>query len=147
MAGYDFTERSRRVVQAAGDEAAALRHDYIGTEHILLAILRDPDNAAVALLTKRGIDISGIRAEVTEIVKPGTDAAPPGAQRPYTSRVKLALELAMSSARDGGTRSVGTQHLLLGLLREDKGIAAQALAHAGLTVAGLTSALGDAGGD
>jgi ATP-dependent Clp protease ATP-binding subunit ClpC len=140
MDGYSFTDRSRRALQLAADEAAALHHDYISPEHILLALLRDPDSAAVAVLTALGCSIDGIRTTVHEIVKPGTSTAPAGV-RPFTSRVKTALEFTMIAARDSGSTSVSTQHLLVGLLREEKGITAQVLVNAGVTVGAVTAAL------
>jgi len=141
MDGYNFTDRSRRALQVAGDEAAALHHDYVGPEHILLALLRDGESAAVTLLKALGCDISGIRTTVEEIVKPGASTAPPGV-RPFTSRVKKVLEFTMIAARDDGSTSVGTQHLLVGLVREEKSIAAQVLVNSSVTEGALTGMLG-----
>ncbi len=141
MDGYNFTDRNRLALQVAGDEAAALHHEYIGPEHILLAMLRDHESAAVALLSTLGCDIDGIRTKIKEIVKPGTTAAPAGAQRPYTSRVKKVLEFTMRAARDDNSSAVGSQHLLVGLLREEKSIAAQVLVNSGVTVGAATAAL------
>ncbi len=141
MDGYNFTDRNRRALQAAGDEAAALHHDYIGPEHILLALLRDPDSAAVAVLTALDCDLGGIRTKVHDIVNPGTAAAPAGALRPFTSRVKKVLELTMIAARDDSSSSVGTQHVLVGLLREEKSVAAQVLVNSGISVGAVTAAL------
>jgi ATP-dependent Clp protease ATP-binding subunit ClpC len=140
MGGYNFTDRSRRALQCAGDEAAALHHDYISPEHILLALLRDPDSAAVAVLTAVGCGFDGIPTKVGEIVKPGASTAPSGV-RPFTSRVMKVLEFAAIAARDSGTTSVGTQHLLVGLLREEKSIAAQVLINSGVTLGPVTTAL------
>jgi ATP-dependent Clp protease ATP-binding subunit ClpC len=134
MDSYHFTDRARRALQVAGDEATALQHEYIGTEHILLALLHDRTGAAATILTTLGCDIAGIRAKIEEIAKRGTATAPLGSQRPYTSRAKKVLELAMISARDDNRSPVGTHHLLLGLLLEEKGIAAQVLVHSGVTV-------------
>jgi ATP-dependent Clp protease ATP-binding subunit ClpC len=146
MDGYNFTDRTRRALQAAGDDAAALGHEYIGTEHILLALLRDRESAAVGLLTRLGSDLEAIRTMIEQTVKKGTSAVPAGAQRPYTSRVKKVLELAMVCAREDTRSPVGTQHLLLRLLREEKGIAAQVLVHSGVTLSRATAALGDVAG-
>jgi ATP-dependent Clp protease ATP-binding subunit ClpC len=143
MDGYNFTDRSRRALQVAGDEAAALHHDYIGPEHILLALLRDPDSAAVAVLTALDCELESVRTKIHDIVKPGTTAAPAGALRPFTSRVKKVLEFTMIAARDSGSTSVDTQHLLVGLLREEKGIAAQVLVNAGVSVGSVTGMVGD----
>jgi ATP-dependent Clp protease ATP-binding subunit ClpC len=141
MDGYNFTDRSRRALQGAGDEAAALHHDYIGPEHILLALLRDPDSAAVAVLTALDCNLDGIRTQVHDIVKPGTGAAPAGALRPFTSRVKQALEFTMRAARDDNSSAVGTQHVLVGLLREEKSVAAQVLVNSGVSLGAVTAAL------
>jgi ATP-dependent Clp protease ATP-binding subunit ClpC len=141
MAGMTFTDESRRTLHAGGDEAAALHHEYIGTEHVLLALLNDPDSAAMVVLMTLGANVAEIRTEVRAVVKAGHAADPPGSPRPYTSRAKKALELAMLSARDDNHASVGTQHLLLGLLRENRGVAAQVLAHCGVTIGPVTAAL------
>lgn len=146
MDGYNFTDRTRRALQAAGDEAAALGHEYIGTEHILLALLRDRDSAAAVLLARLGSDLEAIRAMIEATVEKGTSAAPVGAPRPYTSRVKKVLELAMVSAREDSGSPVGTQHLLFGLLREEKGVAAQVLLHSGVAANQTTDALGGVAG-
>ena len=142
MGGSDFTNRTRRTLHAAGDEAAALGHEYVGTEHILLALLHDGHSAAACLLTKLGSDIGGIEAQIKAIVKPGTSTIPAGTGRPYTSRAMRVLELAMRCARDDNRAPVGTQHLLLGLVREGKGIAAQVLTQSGVTDALVADALG-----
>lgn len=142
MGGYNFTDRGRRALQVAGDEAAALHHDYIGPEHILLALLRDPDSAAVAVLTALDCELESVRTKIRDIVKPGTGAAPAGALRPFTSRVKKVLEITMIAARDDGSTSVGTQHLLVGLVREEKSIAAQVLVNSSVTEGALKRMLG-----
>ena len=142
MDGYNFTNRTRRALQAAGDEAAALRHEYIGAEHLLLAVIQDQQSVAVALLTKLGCDLDGIRAMIEATVKPGIAAPPAGVPRPYTSRAMKVLKLAMIAARDDDRSAVGTQHLLLGLIGEEKGIGAQVLAQAGITLSRATAALG-----
>ena len=146
MNGYNFTDRTRRALHVAGDEAATFKHEYISTEHILLALLRDRASGAVALLTTLRSDMHGIRRKIEETVKIGSATTPAGAPRPYTSRAKKVLDLAMVAAREDGHSSVETQHLLLGLVREEKGIAAQVLAHAGITPGRVTAALGDARG-
>jgi ATP-dependent Clp protease ATP-binding subunit ClpC len=146
MDGYNFTDRTRLALQVAGDEAAALGHEYIGTEHILLALLRDRDGAAGGLVTKLGGDLDAIRAMIEVTVKKGTSAVPAGAPRPYTSRARKVLELAMVCAREDSRSPVGTQHLLLGLLREEKGVAAQVLLHSGVATNQATAALGSVAG-
>ena len=142
MDGCKFTDRTRRALHAAGDEAAALQHEYIGTEHILLALLRDSDSVALAFLANVHSDIDGIRAKINAVVKPGSAVVPAGTERPYTSRAKKVVELAMLCAREDNRSSIGTQHLLLGLLREKKGIAAQVLVHSGVTEDQVATALG-----
>lgn len=146
MERVTFTDRARRTLQAAGDEAAELGHDYIGPEHILLALLHDRDSAAAGILTTLGSDPDAIRAMIEEIVRKGTSAAPGGTQRPFTTRVKQALELAVVCAREDNRSPVGTQHLLLGLLREEKGVAAQVLLHSGVSPDQASAALGGVAG-
>lgn len=149
MNGYNFTQRVRLALMRARQEALALRHNYVGTEHILLGLIGEANSVAAAVLANAGLDVSRIRASLMEAVKPGRDApATSGGvlrsvasaitgdrspEVPYTSRSKKALELAMVEARELGHSHVGTEHLLLGLLREEKGIAAQVLHTLGLT--------------
>ena len=132
MNGYDFTERVRKVLQIAREQAIALKHEYVGTEHLLLGIIAEGEGAACAALDDLGINQDDLRDEVLRTVKPGTDAIG-RIDLPYTSRSKRVLELAMSSARDLNHSYVGTEHLLLGLISEERGIGAQALASLGVT--------------
>src|SRR5213592_1942825 len=122
MNGYNFTDRVRKVLQMAREEAARLHHEYVGTEHILLGLIREGEGVAAAVLTNLNVDLEEIQQKIEETVKKGKAAA---ADLPYTSRAKKVLELAMSEARELNHSYVGTEHLLLGLLREEKGIAAQ----------------------
>ncbi|HVX40663.1 MAG TPA: Clp protease N-terminal domain-containing protein [Gemmatimonadaceae bacterium] len=133
MHGYNFTTDVRAVLAVARDEAAALNHEYVGTEHILLALLRRPETGAVAVLQTLGLDLEGVRDEVLAVVRPGTGSRRPS-DVPYTSRAKKTIELAMTQARALGTNYVDTEHLLLGLIAEEKGIAAQVLAAHGITL-------------
>jgi len=133
MQGYNFTERVRKVLAMAREEAAALKHEYVGTEHIVLAILREGEGVASTVLQSLDADPEALRSTVLSMVKPGRAQAT-GPDLPYTSRAKKVLELAMSEARELSHSYVGTEHLLLGLFREKTGIAAQALADAGLTL-------------
>lgn len=142
MSGYNFTDRVRTVLQMAREEAARLQHEYVGTEHILLALIREGDGVAITALTSLGVDLAAIQQNVEAVVKQGKDAAALGHELPYTSRAKKVLELAMMAARDLKHTYVGTEHLLLGLLREEKGIAAQVLVHSGVTLDRVTTALG-----
>ncbi|MBA3549332.1 MAG: ATP-dependent Clp protease ATP-binding subunit, partial [Nannocystis sp.] len=134
MNGYNFTDRVRKVLQMAREEAARLHHEYVGTEHILLGLIREGEGVAAAVLTNLGIELEEVQQKIEETVKKGKAAAAAGPELPYTSRAKKVLELAMMEARELNHSYVGTEHLLLGLLREEKGIAAQVLADAGITL-------------
>jgi len=131
--GYNFTDRVRKVLQMAREDATRLHHEYVGTEHILLGILHEGDGVAATVLTNLHVDFEKVTAAVKSIVKVGkNDARSP--DLPYTSRAKKILEFSMSEARELDHTYVGTEHLLLGVLREEKGIGAQALIDAGVTL-------------
>ena len=134
MNGYNFTQRVRRVLAMSREESARLHHEYVGTEHILLGVLREGEGVASTVLLNVGVDTDALTARLNEIVKRGNSATVTGPDLPYTSRAKKVLELAMSEARELNHTYVGTEHLLLGLIREEKGIAAQLLVDAGVTV-------------
>src|SRR6059058_6275999 len=134
MNGYNFTERVRKVLAMAREEAARLKHEYVGTEHILLGLIREGEGVAAAVLQNLSVDLDEIQQKIEETVKKGKAAAATGPDLPYTSRAKKVLELAMGEARDLSHGYVGTEHLLLGLLREEKGIAAQVLSDAGVNL-------------
>ena len=134
MNGYNFTDRVRKVLQMAREEAARLHHEYVGTEHILLGLIREGEGVAAAVLTNLSVDLEEIQQKIEETVKKGKSPAAAGPDLPYTSRAKKVLELAMSEARELNHSYVGTEHLLLGLLREEKGIAAQVLTDAGVNL-------------
>jgi hypothetical protein len=134
MNGYNFTDRVRKVLQFAREEAVRLRHEYVGTEHILLAIIREGEGVAAAVLTNINVDLEEIQQHVEETVKVGKAENQIGPDLPYTSRAKKVIELAMSEARKLNHSYVGTEHLLLGLLGEAKGIAAQVLNDAGMNL-------------
>jgi ATP-dependent Clp protease ATP-binding subunit ClpC len=133
MNGYNFTDRSRKVLQLAREEAARLHHEYIGTEHILLGLLREGGGVAAAALTNLKVDLEEITQKIEETVKKGKATATAGPDLPYTSRAKKVLEFAMAEARELSASYVGTEHLLLGIYREEKGIAAQVLIQAGVS--------------
>lgn len=133
MNGYNFTEHVRAALGHAREESARLRHEYVGTEHILLGTLRE-DNVALTVIESFGVTPEALVDAVDAVVKHGTSRNPTGPDLPYTSRAKKVLELAMTEARDLNHSYVGTEHLLLGLLREEKGIAAQLLVDAGITL-------------
>ncbi len=137
MNGYNFTERVRKVLAMAREEAARLHHEYVGTEHILLGLIREGEGVAAAVLQSLSVDLEEIQQKIEETVKKGKAQQGSGPDLPYTSRAKKVLELAMSEARELNHSYVGTEHLLLGLLREEKGIAAQVLtdAHVNLDAA------------
>ena len=123
---YNFTDRVRKVLAMAREEAIRLQHDYVGTEHILLGLIREGEGVAAAVLTNLNVDLDQIHERVEESVRKGKATIALG-ELPYTSRAKKVLEFAMAEARDFSHSYVGTEHLLLGLLREEKGIAAQVL--------------------
>src|SRR5687768_10845251 len=134
MNGYNFTERVRKVLAMAREEAERLRHEYVGTEHILLGLIREGEGVAAAVLQNLSVDLDEIQQKIEDTVKKGKAASATGPDLPYTSRAKKVLELAMSEARELAHSYVGTEHLLLGLLREEKGIAAQVLTDAGVNL-------------
>ncbi len=134
MNGYNFTERVRKVLAMAREEAARLHHEYVGTEHILLGLIREGEGVAAAVLQNLSVDLDEIQQKIEETVKKGKAAQATGPDLPYTSRAKKVLELAMAEARELNHSYVGTEHLLLGLLREEKGIAAQVLTEIGVNL-------------
>ena len=127
MQGYNFTERVRKVLAMAREEATRLNHEYVGTEHILLGLIREGEGVAASVVRNLQVDLDEVRRTVEGLVKKGMAGPPTGPDLPYTSRAKKVLELAMSEARELNHSYVGTEHLLLGLLGEEKGIGAQAL--------------------
>ena len=133
MNGYNFTERVRKVLQLSREESLELNHEYVGTEHILLGLCREGEGVAAAAIENLDVDTADIRTAILDVVKRGTSPVP-GPDLPYTSRAKKVLELSMSEARDLQHSYVGTEHLLLGLIKEERGIAAQVLTSLGLTV-------------
>jgi ATP-dependent Clp protease ATP-binding subunit ClpC len=130
---YNFTDRVRKVLAMAREEAIRLQHDYVGTEHILLGLIREGEGVAAAVLTNLNLDLDQIHDQVEESVKKGKATIALG-ELPYTSRAKKVLEFAMAEARELNHSYVGTEHLLLGLLREEKGIAAQVLNSLGVSL-------------
>ena len=134
MNGYNFTERVRKVLAFAREEAVRLRHEYVGTEHQLLALLREGEGVGATVLKNLGADLDQLRQRVEASIQPGTPGRHVGPDLPYTSRAKKVLELGMESARELSHSYVGTEHLLLGLLREKQGIAAQILVASGVTL-------------
>jgi ATP-dependent Clp protease ATP-binding subunit ClpC len=120
-----FTERARQVVVLAQDEARALKHGYIGTEHLLLGLLREEDGIAAHVLQSFEITAEGVRVQVAEIVGEGDEAVT--GQIPFTPLAKKVLELSLREALHLGHNYIGTEHILLGLARENDGVAARIL--------------------
>ncbi|OGX16558.1 MAG: hypothetical protein A2166_01375 [Omnitrophica WOR_2 bacterium RBG_13_41_10] len=129
-----FTERARKVIILAKEEARRFNHDYIGTEHILLGLIREGEGVAAAVLEKMGISLENIRLEIEKLVQPGPTTQIIG-DIPFTPRAKKALELAAEEARSLGHNYIGTEHLLLGLIKEGEGVASQVLLNLGLDLA------------
>jgi ATP-dependent Clp protease ATP-binding subunit ClpC len=125
-----FTERARKVIILAKEEARRFNHDYIGTEHILLGLVREGEGVAAAVLQKMNVSLENIRIEVEKLVQPGPTTQIIG-DIPFTPRAKKCLELAAEEARSLGHNYIGTEHLLLGLIREGEGIASQVLLNLG----------------
>jgi ATP-dependent Clp protease ATP-binding subunit ClpC len=132
---YNFTDRVRKVLAMAREEAVRLQHDYVGTEHILLGLIREGEGVAAAVLMNLNVDLDQIQERTEEQVRKGKAGVTMG-ELPYTSRAKKVLEFAVAEARDLNHSYVGTEHLLLGLLREEKGVAAQVLESLGVTLEG-----------
>jgi ATP-dependent Clp protease ATP-binding subunit ClpC len=126
-----FTERARKVILLAKEEAKRFNHDYIGTEHILLGLIREGEGVAAAVLASFGLSSDKIRIEVEKLVQPGPSTVISG-DLPFTPKAKKVIELAMEEARSLGHNYIGTEHLLLGLIREGEGIASQVLLNLGL---------------
>jgi ATP-dependent Clp protease ATP-binding subunit ClpC len=126
-----FTERARKVILLAKEEAKRFNHDYIGTEHILLGLVREGEGVAAAVLANFGLSPDKIRVEVEKLVQPGPATVISG-DLPFTPKAKKVIELAMDEARALGHNYVGTEHLLLGLIREGEGVASQVLMNMGL---------------
>jgi ATP-dependent Clp protease ATP-binding subunit ClpC len=120
-----FTERARQVVVLAQEEARSLKHNYIGTEHLLLGLLREEEGVAARVLDGLEVSVEEVRAAVVRIVGSGEES--PQGQIPFTPRAKKVLELALREALSLGHNYIGTEHILLGLVREDEGVAARIL--------------------
>src|SRR5690606_33171213 len=124
-----FTDRARRVVVLAQEEARMLNHNYIGTEHILLGLIHEGEGVAAKALDALGISLDAVRAQVQEIIGEGQQA--PSGHIPFTPRAKKVLELSLREALQLGHNYIGTEHILLGLIREGEGVAAQVLGKLG----------------
>ncbi len=124
-----FTDRARRVVVLAQEEARMLNHNYIGTEHILLGLIHEGEGVAAKSLESLGVSLESVRSQVEEIIGQGQQA--PSGHIPFTPRAKKVLELSLREALQLGHNNIGTEHILLGLIREGEGVAAQVLVKLG----------------
>src|ERR671910_685934 len=125
-----FTERARKVVVLAQEEARHFNHNYIGTEHLLLGLLREDEGVAARALSSLNVALDEVREQVESIVGYGEEGT--GAQAPFTPRSKKVLELALREALQLGHNYIGTEHILLGLVREPEGVAARVLSNLGV---------------
>jgi hypothetical protein len=124
-----FTDRARRVVVLAQEEARLLNHNYVGTEHLLLGLIHEGEGVAARALESLDVSLEAVRARVEEIIGQGQSA--PTGHIPFTPRVKKVLELSLREALQLGHNYIGTEHILLGLIREGEGVAAQVLVELG----------------
>ncbi len=124
-----FTDRARRVVVLAQEEARELDHNYIGTEHLLLGLIHEGEGVAAKALESLGISLEAVRQQVEEIIGRGEDQ--PSGHIPFTPRAKKVLELSLRESQQLGHNYIGTEHILLGLIREGEGVAAQVLVRLG----------------
>ncbi|MBP5232906.1 MAG: NDP-hexose 4-ketoreductase, partial [Planctomycetes bacterium] len=122
-----FTDRARKVINLAKQEAERLGHEFIGTEHILLGLVKEGSGVAANVLEMLNVDLEKVRMEVEKFVAPSGDTTTHSNSLPFTPKAKKVLELAMEEARNLEHNYIGTEHLLLGLLREHEGMAAQVL--------------------
>jgi hypothetical protein len=127
-----FTDRARKVIQLANQEAQRFNHDYIGTEHILLGLIQEGSGVAAHALRNLEIDLRKIRLEVEKILHPSREAVVYMRRLPQTPRARKVIEYAIEEARIFDHKYVGTEHLLLGLIREEEGLGAQVLLNLGL---------------
>ena len=126
-----FTDRARKVMALANQEAQRFNHEYIGTEHILLGLVKEGSGVGANVLKNLDVDIKKLRLEIEKLVKSGPDMVTMG-KLPQTPRAKKVIEYAIEEARSLNHNYVGTEHILLGLLRETEGIAAQVMMNLGL---------------
>src|SRR5688572_11414935 len=127
-----FTDRSRKVMQLANQEAQRFNHEYIGTEHLLLGLIAEGGGVAANILKNLDVDLRKVRREVERIIQIGPGGSIVADRRPHTPRTKKVIELAVAEAQHLNHNYIGTEHLLLGLIGEQEGVAAQVLMHLGL---------------
>jgi ATP-dependent Clp protease ATP-binding subunit ClpC len=132
-----FTDRARRVVVLAQEEARLLNHNYIGTEHLLLGLIHEGEGVASQALTSIGISLEDVRQQVQEVIGEGKSA--PMGHIPFTPRAKKVLELSLREALQLKHNYIGTEHVLLGLVAEGEGVAAQVLVKMGATLPAVRS--------
>src|SRR5258707_7341981 len=128
-----FTNRSKRVVVLAQEEARALNHDHIGSEHILLGLIDEGEGVAVKALESQGINLEALRQQVKQIIGHGQQAP---SHLPFTAGTRKVLALSLREASELGHGYIGTEHILLGLISEEAGVAAQVLAQLGVNADG-----------
>jgi ATP-dependent Clp protease ATP-binding subunit ClpC len=129
-----FTDRARRTLVLAQDEARRLGHDFLGTEHVLLGLIAEGEGVAAKAMEELGVSLEDVRRRVMEVIPSGTPGAP-GVAPPFTPRAKRVLELSLREALTLGHNYIGTEHVLLGLVREGEGVASQVLVATGLSAA------------
>ncbi|MEO2148661.1 MAG: Clp protease N-terminal domain-containing protein, partial [bacterium] len=129
-----FTDRARKVMTLARKEAEHFQHDFIGTEHILLGLVQEGSGVASTALKNLHVDIGKIRAEIEKQVQSGHGMAHHGKQLPFTPRAKRVLELCSEAAKELRHNYIGTEHLLLGMIREEQGLAASVLKELGVSL-------------
>ncbi|HSH61766.1 MAG TPA: Clp protease N-terminal domain-containing protein, partial [Acidimicrobiales bacterium] len=134
-----FTDGARRVVVLAQEEARLLAHDYIGTEHILLGLSHDQEGMAAKTLQQLGISLEAVRGEVESII--GAGGGSPRDHIPFTPRAKKVLELSLREALQLGHNYIGTEHILLGLIREGQGVGAEVLVKLGVELSRVGATL------
>ena len=134
MEAFNFTPRLREILALAEQESRRMSHEYVGTEHLLLSLMRHDDGVAATVLDNLAMDRTSVERLIESVVRRGRTPSPERGPLPFTSRSKKAIELAISESRALGHAWVGTEHLLLGLLLEEKGIAAQVLADFGMRI-------------
>jgi len=137
--GENFSERVRKVLALAQKEAVRLRHEYIGTEHLLLGLIRDGEGVAAVVMQNLGVNLEALSQRIEEMVPAGKGSTSPPANLPQSSRAQRAIEFTVEASRELGHRYIGTEHLLLGLLRERTGPAAQLLLSSGLSLQSVQS--------
>jgi ATP-dependent Clp protease ATP-binding subunit ClpC len=126
-----FTDGARNVIVHAQDEARALRHNYIGTEHLLLGLLREDEGVAARVLSSFDVTVDRVREHVRSVIGEGDEPLERSGQVPFTPRAKKVLDLSLREALSLGHNSIGTEHILLGLVRENEGVAARILLDSG----------------